>query len=186
MGAEVPQLIYYLMRDPSDHLSSKVSPTYNPTNVRTSVFLPLGQTATWIDRQMSPWSTYWLMIPLSVLVVPCIATPLQNTVSISVTHLPHLQNLQLAHPLAPEREFKISLLVGADHYWDTVGDHIVRGAWTAVASKLGFLFSGPVQLTNILHTNTSTMMLTVTYDSEFNLECFWNLRVCSVWEWHQC
>ena len=54
--------------------------------------------------------------PLSVLVVPRIATPLQNIMSISMTHLPHLQNLQLAHPLAAQ-EFEISLLVGADHYW---------------------------------------------------------------------
>ena len=64
-------------------------------------------------------------IPLSVLIVPHIATPLQNTASISIASLPHLQNLQLAHPLAVEQEFEISLLVGAEHYWDVVGDHIV-------------------------------------------------------------
>lgn len=66
------------------------------------------------------------VVPLSVLVVPRIATPLQNTTSISMTHLPHFQNLQLAHPLDAEQEFEISLLVGVDHYWDIVGDHIVR------------------------------------------------------------
>lgn len=66
-------------------------------------------------------------VPLSVFVVPQIATLLQNTTSINVTCLPHLRDLQLAHPLTAEREFEISLLVGADHYWDIVGDHIVRG-----------------------------------------------------------
>ena len=79
-------------------------------------------------------------IPLSMLIVPHIATPLQNTTSISVTHLPHLQNLQLAHPLSAEHQFEISLLVGADHYRDIVGDHIVRGVGgepTAVASGKG-------------------------------------------------
>ena len=124
-------------------------------------------------------------IPLSVLVVPRIATPLQNTVSISVTQLPHLQNLQLAHPLAAEQEFEISLLVGADHYWDIVGDHIVRGVGggpTAVASKLGYLLSGPVQLTNTLHSNTNTIMLTITQQCEINLEHFWNLESVGVSE----
>ena len=47
----------------------------------------------------------------SVLVVLFIATPLQNTCHISVTNLPHLHNLQLAHPITAEREFKISLLI---------------------------------------------------------------------------
>ena len=42
-------------------------------------------------------------VELSVLIVPFIATPLQNTISYSVTNLPHLQNLQLAHPLITER-----------------------------------------------------------------------------------
>ena len=124
-------------------------------------------------------------ISLSVLVVPHIATPLQNTISTSVTHLQHLQNLQLAHPLAAEQEFDISLLVGADHYWDIVGDHIVRGIGvgpTAVASKLGYFHSRPVQLTNTLHTNTSTVMLNITQQCEFNLERFWNLESVEVSE----
>ena len=126
-------------------------------------------------------------ILLSVLVVPRIATPMQNTASISVTHvqLPHLQNFQLTHPLAAEQEFEISLLVGADHYWDIVGDHTVRGVGggpTAVASKLGYLLSGPVKLTNTLHTNTNTIMLTITRQCEFNLERFWNLESVGVSE----
>ena len=80
-------------------------------------------------------------IPLSVLVVPRIVTALQNAASMTVTHaqLPHLQNLQLAHLLDAEQEFEISLLVGVNHYWDIVGNHIVRGVKggpTAVASKL--------------------------------------------------
>jgi len=61
--------------------------------------------------------------------------------------LPHLQKLSLAHPLT-EKEFDISLLVGADHYWDIVGDNVVRGNGpTAVESKLGYLLSGPVPVT---------------------------------------
>ena len=121
-------------------------------------------------------------VPLSVLVVPRIATPLQNTASISVTQLPHLQNLQLTHPLAAEQEFEISLLVGADHYWDIVGDHIVRGVAggpTAVASKLGYLLSGPVQPTATQSTTANVLMVT-TSQSEFDLERFWNLESVGV------
>ena len=54
-------------------------------------------------------------IPITVLVVPCIATPIQNTVTFNVTRLPHLQNLTLAHLLTTDKEFDIFLLVGADH-----------------------------------------------------------------------
>ena len=122
-------------------------------------------------------------IQLSVLVVSRIAIPLQNTASINMTHLPHLQNLQLAHPLVAEQEFENSLLVGADHYWDIVGDHIVRGVEggpTAVASKLGYLLLGPVHLTNTLHTSTSTIMSIFTERNKFDLERFWNLESVGV------
>ena len=81
-------------------------------------------------------------ISITVLVVPRIATPLQNTVTLSVTRLPHLQSLTLAHPLTAEKEFNISLLVGADHYWDIFGNNVIRGdGSTAVESKLGYLLS---------------------------------------------
>ena len=79
-------------------------------------------------------------IPLTVLIVPHIATPLQNTVTFGVADLPHLQKLPLAHPISADKEFNISLLVGADHYWDIVEDVIVRGNGpTAVESKVGYL-----------------------------------------------
>ena len=64
-------------------------------------------------------------IPLTVLVVPWIAIPLQNTVTFNVAHLPHLQNLSLAHPLSADKEFDVFLFVGVDHYWDIVDDAIV-------------------------------------------------------------
>jgi len=120
-------------------------------------------------------------VPLSVLVVPRIATPLQNIASISVACLPHLQNLQLAHPLNADQEFDISSLDGVNHYWDIVGDHIVRvgGGPTAVASKLGYLFSAPVQLTNP-HQLTISAMMMITQPHEFDLERFWDLESVGV------
>ena len=84
------------------------------------------------------------MIPLSVLVVPKIAAPLHCITSSKLRQLPYLGNLTLAHPIMKEdSQFDISLLIGVDHYWKIVQDHIVRGDGpTAVQSKLGYLLSG--------------------------------------------
>ena len=121
-------------------------------------------------------------IPLTVLLVPRIATPIWNRVNSNVACLPHLQNLTLAHPLTTDKEFDISLLVGADHYWESVGDKIIRGDGpTEVESKLGYLLSGPAPPTTgqFLTSTTNIMMLTTT-PSEFNLERFWDLESIGV------
>ena len=119
-------------------------------------------------------------VQLSVLIVPFIAMPLQDTFSVSVTSLPHLCGLQLAHPLTAEGKFEISLLVGADHYWDIVGDHVVRGHGpTAVESKLDYLLSGPMQ--PVPHSPTANvLMVTNSSCSDFNLERFWTLESVGV------
>ena len=117
-------------------------------------------------------------IPITVLVVPRIATPLQNAVTLSVTRLPHLQSLTLAHPLTADKEFNISLLVGADHYWDIVGNNIIRGDGpTAVESKLGYLLSGPTPMpTGQFLTSANSVMMLTAHTGEFNLERFWDLE----------
>ena len=85
-------------------------------------------------------------VPLSVLIIPTIAIPLQNVMQTHIAQLPHLQGLSLAHPVTkPATIFEISLLIGADHYWDIVEDHIIRGNGpTAMNSKIGYLLSGPL------------------------------------------
>jgi len=89
-------------------------------------------------------------ISITVLIVPSIATPLENMVETStLTDLPHLKGLELAHPVTRSDSFKISL-IGANHYWDFVGDHTVRGRGpTAISSKLGYLLSGQFVTTNL-------------------------------------
>ena len=49
------------------------------------------------------------------------------TATSGVKELPYLQGLQLAHPITTDRDFCISLLIGVDHYWDIMKDHIIRG-----------------------------------------------------------
>ena len=84
-------------------------------------------------------------IPISVLIVSKIATPLKNLMPTPVKHFPHLQGLALAHPIMHSSDFEISLLIGADFYWDIVQDRIICGNGpTAMALKLGYLLSGPV------------------------------------------
>ena len=97
-------------------------------------------------------------VNISALVVPTIAAPLNNFVTSDVRELPHLQGLKLAHPVTTSQKFDISLLLGADHYWEVVGNHIVRGEGpTVMQSKLGYLLSGPLQKqtqssnNNVLH-----------------------------------
>ena len=84
-------------------------------------------------------------VPVSVLVVPKIVAPLQNAVPLPGNQYPHLHGLQLAHPVESDNKFEITLLVGADFYWNLVQDKIIRGNGpTAVESKIGYLLSGPL------------------------------------------
>ena len=86
-------------------------------------------------------------IPIDVLVIPTTAAPLQN-IPKRIQQLPNLRDFKLAHPISGSSSFAIDSLIGADFYWDIVWNHIVRGKGpTAVASKLGYLLSGPLQST---------------------------------------
>ncbi|XP_052221173.1 uncharacterized protein LOC127837788 [Dreissena polymorpha] len=88
-------------------------------------------------------------IPVSVLIVPTIAAPIRCGYLRSTAELPYLRGFKLAHSVTGDTLFDISLLVGADHYWDIVEDHVVRGNGpTAVKSKIGYILSGPMPSTS--------------------------------------
>ena len=121
------------------------------------------------------------LIPLSVLVVPSISAPIQNTVSTAVRSMPHLRGLKLAQPVTSEGTFTISLLIGTDYYWTFIQDHIVRGQGpTAQQSKLGYLLSGP--LPSAVSESTSaallqiTSVLTTNKNSVPDLQGFWSVE----------
>ena len=120
-------------------------------------------------------------LQLCVLVVPFIATPLQNCTNLDLSELPYLQGLQLAHPHCSDGEFPISLLVGADYYWSIVGDKVIRGSGpTAVDSKLGYLLSGPTQHGHLHSMATNVSMILTPTQSDFDLERFWTLESIGV------
>ena len=120
-------------------------------------------------------------IPIQALVVPEIASPLQNSIRTAIGNYPYLQDLKLAHQVTDNESFEISLLIGADHYWDIVQDHIIRGNGpTAMQSKLGYLLSGRVtSTTNTINPNYPTNMLNVLLfhqEEDDRIERFWNLE----------
>ena len=118
-------------------------------------------------------------IPISVLVIPSIAAPIQSSINTSVRNMPYLQGLELAHPVTSDQKFEISLLIGTDYYWSFIQDHIVRGeGLTAQQSKLGCLLSGPVP-SSIQEASSSILLQltsTVSTPKEPDLEQFWSIE----------
>ena len=120
-----------------------------------------------------------LVIPLTFLIVPTIAAPIHTVDHKEITHLPYLEGLQLAHPISSAERFSITLLIGSDQYWNIVEDHVVRGNGpTAVASKLGYLLSGPLETSNQCQTVAST--LHVATQQTPNLEKFWSVEAVGI------
>ena len=69
--------------------------------------------------------------------------------------MPHLRRLKLAHLVTSDENFAIFLLIGADHYWDIIKDTVIHGQGPiAVASKPGYLLSGPLQTSFIRPSET--------------------------------
>lgn len=99
-------------------------------------------------------------ISMEVLIVPTIAAPLQNNINFDASKLHYLQGLKLAHPVCSGDKLEISMLIGADYYWDIVQNKIIRGKGpTAVQSRLGYLLSG--SMSNSTGYTTSASMLNI-------------------------
>lgn len=115
-------------------------------------------------------------VAIEALIVPNIAVPLRN-MSPRVNSLPYLQGLKLAHPISTDTNFDITLLIGADFYWDIVENRVVRGKGpTAVSSKIGYLLSGPIPSPDTeVHDNHVLNILTATPAIE-EIERFWKLE----------
>ena len=118
------------------------------------------------------------IIPITVLIVPSIAIPIQNSFRVALDNVPHLRGLDLAHPITSDQNFQISLLIGTDHYWLFVQDHIVKGEGpTAQKSKLGYLLSGPLPSSS---NQVSSVMLqinsTISQPQDLDLQYFWSVE----------
>ena len=120
-------------------------------------------------------------VSLSALVVPRISTPVKNYVQASVLHHSYLQGLPLANHIEKDT-FEIDLLIGADYYWTLIRDHVVRGPGpTAVASRLGYLLSGPTHMNNVSVMNTQIYKVLVNTDEEMNdISNYWKLETIGI------
>ncbi|XP_071132834.1 uncharacterized protein [Mytilus edulis] len=122
-------------------------------------------------------------IPIQVLIVPMIATPLQNHIRYIDRNNNYLKGLKLAHPVTQQDTFEISLLIGADFYWEIIEDKVVRGNGPiAVKSKLGYLLSGPLHSEKSKHSTTSSIfnVLISRKTEEHDLEAFWKLEAIGI------
>ena len=74
--------------------------------------------------------------------------------------LPHLTVLKRAHLIMADESFDVSLLIGADHYWNLREDYVIRRPGpTALTSKLGYLLSGPLQTSSGASSTTVVNLL---------------------------
>ena len=81
-------------------------------------------------------------IPIKVLIVPEISVPLKSYHK-QAGQLTSLKGLKIAHPMSEDEDFEIEILIGADHYWDVVGDQVIRGDRpTAIQPKIRYILSG--------------------------------------------
>ena len=117
------------------------------------------------------------LIPLTVLIVPTIASPIHNVNQNSISNLPYLAGLRLAHPVSSSEQSTISLLIGADHYWDVVEDHIVRGNGpTAMKSKLGYLLYRPMSVVTPQSNSMAFHVSAQQPTSESDLQQLWSME----------
>ena len=136
------------------------------------------------------------VVPIKALSFPTICSPIANRVSIS-EHA-HLAGLKLADSHNHNHK-DISILIGANHYFDFVTGDTIRGSYgpTAVSSKLGWLLSGPVLYDNNndndMYANTASNLVLdiipsrkeVTDENQEikdSLDKFWKQEACGLLE----
>ena len=96
--------------------------------------------------------------------VELICGPITNqTIEIAQQCYPHLQGLPLADHSRGEEDLEIDVMIGADHYWSVVQNHVVRGELhgpVAIRTRLGYVLSGPV---NVASANTQLSTVNVSH-----------------------
>ena len=120
---------------------------------------------------------------VTALNVPNILTPMNNLINQPLLNLSHLQGLQLAYLVSHVDSFVISVLIGADYYWDFVENHIICGpGTTAVISKFVYLLSGPAGWKEKSNLNTTMLHLAATTCDEESdkLQNFWDLKTVGI------
>ena len=116
-------------------------------------------------------------IPISVLIVPKLTAPVRNSIRTHLEQFPYLEGLTLAHPITSDENFHVSVLIGADYYWQFIQDHVVRGNGpTAVQSRLGYLLSGPLPLLQPVEAASLHVSILSCTTTDVTQSRFWNVE----------
>ena len=108
---------------------------------------------------------------------------MQNITHYAIDKLPYLKGFQLANPMTVEEQYEVTLLIGADHYWQVVEDHIVRGPGpTAMKSRLGYQLSklGPLIPPREQHRKCVATILHVSTEPVQDAELFWTMESTAI------
>ncbi|XP_068697319.1 uncharacterized protein [Montipora foliosa] len=102
--------------------------------------------------------------------VELICGPITNqTIEIAQQCYPHLQGLPLADHSRGDEDLEIDVMIGADHYWSVVQNHVVRGELhgpVEIRTRLGYVLSGPVNAAS-----ANTQLSTVNVSHVMKTEC---------------
>ncbi len=114
---------------------------------------------------------------IKAIVVDQVAKPLEDKNRRHINSLPHLRDLDLAHPTVNSKMFQAELLIGADFYWSIVQDETpIRGDGpVAVRSRIGYLVSGPFAGVASQHPSQMSS-LHITAVEEVDVSFLWSLE----------
>ena len=119
-------------------------------------------------------------ITLRAIIVGKTVNALDDSARGVVTTLPHLRSLNLAHPATNKKSFPVDILIGADLYWNIVGDkRPIRGPGpTAVASRIGYLISGPCEQVQVAQPNRRNAIHVAAMDEDMSK--LWSLEALGI------
>ena len=121
-------------------------------------------------------------ITVSLFVVPIICDPLISQPWTSQN--PHLNRLELADWAYQESTLEVDILIGSDYYWELVTGEVSKSICgpTAIHTKLGWVFSGPIAVGDLNQCSTNlvtTHVLRVDTQPDpldDRLRAFWELK----------
>ena len=121
---------------------------------------------------------------MSLFVVPMICEPLVcQPTDVCLSQNPEFSRLEVADTTVSASKLRVDILVGADNYWEFVTGVVSNGTGglTAIHTKLGWVLTGPVEVSNSPSLLSSTLITThalkVTSESlEEQLKSFWDLE----------
>ena len=122
---------------------------------------------------------------ISALCLPLICLPLKKQPLKYIQNLPEFAELNFADTGDTENE--IDLLIGSAFYWSLVTGNVKdleKSSLVAIETKLGWVFSGPVDIPHSANMNVSTtseahvvlMLDNKAKTNEFHLSKFWDLE----------